>query len=744
MKDLHDLVFNHIRSGVVVIDPLHHEIVEINPAAAEMIGLPRGEIIGKVCHKFICPALSGKCPITDLGQEVDDSERVLINGKGDRIPILKSVIPVKLNDRELLIENFIDIRELKSAEERFHLFLDYTYNWEYFMDRDGNIPYSSPSSLRVTGYSMDEILKNPELVTGMILPEDQPLFNQHRNQSPDPAVLHDVECRIQTKKGHKRWIRHFCQPVFNAEGEYLGLRASNIDIDKRKHAEIRLQKSEALLRSVYETAGVGMVLLDPLGNFLKVNPSFCRMLGYTEEELLSGDHSITHPDDVQQSEEVLQQLREGAITTNVMEKRYLKKDGTVIQVMHHVSIIHDLLGFQYLFVVQAHDITALKEATRKAEESDELKTSFLHNLSHEIRTPANAIQGFSELLKQPDLTLEEKEEFIAIIHQSVRQLIDILNDTVEISKLETNQVSIVNASFDLNRLMQQIYRDCSNKYAHAVSQLEDFYLELPSGISTTLHTDELRVGQILMCLLSNAFKFTTSGRVSFGYLTFPDQIHFFVKDTGIGISPEKQSVIFEKFRQGETSTTRIYGGLGIGLTIARGLTQAIGGKIWLNSAEGEGSTFYFSVPITTEGRDLSERADTRPKASSKFDFTGKTILIAEDIDANFDYLKIALFRTHATVFRAVSGVEAIRMCRENPSVDLVMMDIQMPEMNGYDATRGIKAFRPDLPVVAQTAYSIDFNQEDAFAAGCDAYLTKPIGLQELFQTLERFLLPVKK
>ncbi len=570
----------------------------------------------------------------------------------------------------------------------------------------------------------------------MVFRDDREVFEEHRTNKPVPGAIHDIECRIISKAGTKRWIRHFCQPVFTASGKFLGIRASNIDIDKRKNAEIRLQKSEALLRSVYETAGVGMALLDPNANFLKVNPSFCEMVGYSEEELLTGGITVTHPDDLQESEVLLQQLREGQLQKHVMEKRYLRKDGRTIQIQHHASIIHDILGFPYLFVIQAHDVTALKEATRKAEESDLLKTSFLHNLSHEIRTPANAIQGFSELLKQPDLTIAEKEEFIGILHQSVRHLIDILNDTVEISKLETNQVSISNAPVDLNRLMRNVYHECRQKYTHAIGQLDDFLLELQPGLDVHLVADELRIGQILTCLLSNAFKFTSSGKVTFGYMVDqPGQVTFFVKDTGIGIPPDKQSVIFEKFRQGENTTTRIYGGLGIGLTIAQGLVKVMDGKIWLTSAEGKGSTFYFSIPMAPKTKDHAAPVIRKPKPKIG-NYEGKTILVAEDIDANFDFLRIALLRTNATILRARSGAEAIRICRGNPSVDLVLMDIQMPEMNGYEATREIKKFRPDLPVVAQTAYSLDFNKDEAFLSGCDAYLSKPIGLQELFSTIE--------
>ena len=741
MNRLHELVFSNIRSSVVVIDADNHCIIDLNPAAARLIGLPPEEIIGRECHQFICPASKGKCPITDLGQIVDDSEKLLITANGQTIPIQKSVIPVTVEGKNLLIENFLDIRSLKESEQRFSHFLDYTYNWEYFLDAAGKIQYSSPSSERITGYLPGDFIRDPDLITNLVAEEDREMFQHHLEDYEKNPVLHDLEYRIITRSGKLRWIRHFCQPVFGPEGRFLGIRASNIDIDKRKQAEISLTKNETLLRSVYETAGVGMALLDPLGNFFKVNPSFCSMLGFTEEELLSGKFTIVHPEDRKASEIILQQLREGTVPNNVMEKRYICKDGRDIHVLHHASIIFDIFGFPYLFVIQAQDITALKEATRKAEESDLLKTSFLHNLSHEIRTPANAIQGFAELLKQPDLTMTEKEEYIGIIHQSVAQLMDILNDTVEISKLEINQVSLVYSVIDLNQLMDKVYQECRFKFASAVANLKNFSLELPPSSPRSFISDELRIKQILMCLLSNAFKFTRAGSVTMGYLVSRNIVQFFVRDTGIGIEPDKHSAIFEKFRQGEHTTTRIYGGLGLGLTIAKGLTEALGGKIRFNSIPGDGSTFFFSVPSLPDFSTSGGKLHALPSMQTQHDLSGKTILIAEDIDANFDYLKIALLRSQATVIRARNGLEAIVICRENPSIDLILMDVQMPEMNGYEATIEIRKFRPDLPVIAQTAYSIDFNKEEAFTAGCCDYLVKPISLQDLFTALESWISP---
>ncbi len=511
-----------------------------------------------------------------------------------------------------------------------------------------------------------------------------------------------------------------------------------IDITEHKEAENSLKHHEELLKAVYENASVGMALLDMNGNFYQVNQALCEMLQYTEEELLSRAYVVTHPDDIERSNYILAQLKAGKIQKNIMEKRYVRKDGSVIYALHNVSLIHDAHGEPYLFIVQAQDITHLKEALQKAIEADHLKTTFLQNLSHEVRTPANAVFGFYDLMKDPGLSEDEREEYVNLIRNGIEQFIFILNNIVDISKIETHQLTVSKEIIDLKVLVSEVYNSYSAKQPEGARQGIEFRLfTTESSDSVYVEGDAMRLKQSLSLLLDNAFKFTKFGAITLGYHVIPEkEVILFVKDSGIGIPKEKQEYILDKFRQGDESNTRQYGGLGLGLTLAREFINLQGGRLWLHSEPGKGTSVYCSLPYKEKEM---RREDTHftPPAVEVIDLNGTSILVAEDTDSNFTVLERWLKRANAKVIRARNGLEAIEICHNNENIDLVLMDLQMPIVNGYDATRDILGFRPGLPIIAQTAYSLDFDERKAFEVGCVAYLPKPLDINNLFVLIKK-------
>lgn len=503
---------------------------------------------------------------------------------------------------------------------------------------------------------------------------------------------------------------------------------------------IELKHHEELLQAVYDNASVGMAILDMNGNFFQVNRALCEMLHYTEEELLSRRYSVTHPEDLERSEFVLAQLKEGKIQKNIMEKRYVRKDGLVIYVLHNVSLIRDKNGDPYLYIIQAQDITHLKNTLKRAVEADNLKTTFLQNLSHEVRTPANAIFGFYELLKDPDCSYEEKLAYINMIQNGVEQFIFILNNIIDISKVETHQLALKKTSVNIRELLQDVFKTWSEKFNPENNPgIEFTFFMIESALPVHVECDHMRLKQAIGFLLDNAFKFTKFGRITLGCHVLPEkEVILFVKDTGIGIPKDKQEYIFHKFRQGDESATRQYGGLGLGLTLAREFMTLQGGKLWLQSAVDQGTSVYCSLPY--KGKNMvTEQSRIVTPPITVIDLSGKTILIAEDTDNNFTVLDIWLKKTGATVIRAHNGLEAIEVCHHNKNIDLILMDLQMPIVNGYSATREILAFRPGLPVIAQTAYSMDFDERIAFDAGCVAYLIKPLDISILFETIKEHI-----
>ncbi len=381
----------------------------------------------------------------------------------------------------------------------------------------------------------------------------------------------------------------------------------------------------------------------------------------------------------------------------------------------------------------------LEKAKRQAEESNSLKSAFISNLSHEIRTPMNGIIGFASLLSNEELSFDEKRNFIQIIINSSKQLLRIIDDILEIAKLEAKQIIVHEEEVSINDLMFELYND------FAISAKE---IEVPLYIKRTLsdeesiiYSDRKRLIKILGNLLENALKFTRFGHIVFGYTFKGDELEFYIKDTGVGIKTEARDLIFERFAQAENKLSRTTSGLGLGLSIAKENTELLGGNIRFESKEGEGSTFFVSIPYnpaTGAGKSIL-------KSGEKFD-NKPTILIVEDEEVNLFYLQTLLNRMNGgiRVLHASNGKEVVELCTTNTFIDLVLMDIKLPVLNGIDATLKIKEMHPDLPVVVQSAYTSSSDIEKAFLAGVNQYITKPVRREDLQRVLDTYLYAVSE
>ncbi len=378
---------------------------------------------------------------------------------------------------------------------------------------------------------------------------------------------------------------------------------------------------------------------------------------------------------------------------------------------------------------------ALHVAKEKAEESDSLKTAFLQNMSHEIRTPMNAIVGFGGLLDNADLSPEKQKWYLSIILNSTNQLLTVVNDILTISSIETNQEGISIKPICINTLIANLFttfqKQAESKQItlHTKTQLTDLQSEIES--------DQNKLERILTNLLTNALKFTHAGSIEFGYSITnqnhnESEIEFFVKDSGIGISADSLDKIFEHFRQADMTISRRYGGTGLGLSISKGFVELLGGKIWVKSAPEKGSTFYFSIPYNPIHKVKVEDDKSKPYKATP------TVLIAEDEDYNYLYIKELLSNMNLNVLRAFNGKEAVDICRSNPDIGLILMDIKMPIMDGHTAAMQIKVFRPNLPIWAQTAYALQ-HEHDRYIKTFDDYIIKPINQNELNQKLLKYI-----
>ena len=375
----------------------------------------------------------------------------------------------------------------------------------------------------------------------------------------------------------------------------------------------------------------------------------------------------------------------------------------------------------------------LNIAKEKAEATDRLKSSFINNISHEIRTPLNGILGFGQILTDPEIETEEKEEYLSMMNQSSERLINTVTNFMDISLLTSGNQTVFKKEIALNGIINEAI----SKFRITANEKNITLAFNPPAQVTEIKllSDRELLTKIICQLIDNAVKFTKQGTVNVDYNINGETLLFTVKDTGIGIAAENIPRIFDSFMQENINNTRAYEGSGLGLPIAKGFIELLGGNIVVESEKGKGSKFSFSLPcVMNPVGKIQENETTKPKAATR----KQTILIAEDDEINFFYINIVLKNDLIEVLHAVNGRVAVEICKENPGIDLVIMDLKMPEMDGFEATRLIKHFNANLPVIAITAYSSNEDKNMALYAGCDDFITKPFKKEFLISKLEQF------
>lgn len=378
----------------------------------------------------------------------------------------------------------------------------------------------------------------------------------------------------------------------------------------------------------------------------------------------------------------------------------------------------------------------LQKAKIKAEESDKLKSAFLANMSHEIRTPMNGIMGFTELLKAENISSEEHKNYLEIIEKSGIRLLSIINDIVDISKIEAGQMKVSHSTTNVDHQMQYIYT-----FFKPEAQEKGIQLILKKSSvddQTIISTDCEKLYAILINLVKNAIKYTVKGTIEFGYEVKGDYIEFFVKDTGIGISKNRQKAIFERFIQADFNDKMARQGAGLGLSIAKAYVELLGGKIWVESEPDKGSTFYFTLPDTIQSEENDITQNVIPIHQEPCEIKNLKILVTEDDNISRMLILKVLEQFGSEILIAQTGLEAVEICRNNPDLDLILMDIQMPLMNGHEATKEIRKFNTEVIILAQTAFALEGDKAKTLEAGCNGYISKPIKKEELANLLQHY------
>lgn len=514
------------------------------------------------------------------------------------------------------------------------------------------------------------------------------------------------------------------------------------DVSEKKKHEHRIR---LLSRSV-DQSPVAIIITDKEGIIEYVNPAFTEISGYSYDEAIGQNPRILKSGETTNEiyNELWTALRSGKTWLGELQNK--KASGSFYWVNIAISPIYEN-NVLTNFVAVSEDITEKRKviedlviAKEKAQESDRLKSAFLANMSHEIRTPMNGILGFAALLKEQELSGEEQQKYIQIIEKSGARMLNIINDIVSISKIESGIIDTHISETNINNQLQFVYD--SLKIDADYKKLKLSYSCALLGKEAVVKTDKDKFIGVLSNLVKNAIKFTDIGTITFGYVVKENEIEFYVKDTGIGISKKRQDAIFERFIQADIVDKMARQGAGLGLAISKAYVEILGGKIWVESEESQGSTFFFTIPYHLFAKSKinvqPEAVVTPPTKLTKWDVSDLKVLVVEDDEASELLISIEMDEFSREIIKVTSGNEAVEVCRNNPDIDLVIMDIQLPGMNGYEATQKIREFNKEVIIIAQTAFALVGDREKALAVGCNNYISKPIRHDKLISLIQTY------
>ena len=636
------------------------------------------------------------------------------------------------NDKDEVVRyigTVIDITERKLAEselKKLSAAVEQSPASVVIADALGHVEYVNDRFTQLTGYTAEEIIgKTPSILESDLTPQ---AVYDHLWETVLAGQVWKGELYNKKKNGEPYWEFVVISSILDNNGQVINLLSVAEDITDQKQTENALVESEERFRLLFEGHSAIMMLLDPTtGNIIDANRAATDFYGWSHEELCEMRIQEINTLSSKEIDVILDKWNTSDKLNFLFTHR--KADGSVSDVEAFGCKIA-IRGKAVIYLI-IHDITERKQA---AEESDRLKAAFLANISHEIRTPMNGILGFSELLKDPQLTGEEQAEYIDLIHQSGQRMLNLINDIMDISKIDAREVKLLVSETSINQLLNNLLA-----FSKLEANIRGLRLSCTTGLpdsESIIETDSTKLTQILTNLIQNALKFTSKGGIDIGYTRKGNLLEFYVIDSGIGIPADKKEKIFERFHQADNSLTRNYEGSGLGLSISKAFVELLGGTIRVESVEGAGSTFAFTLPYTPV---ITAEASSAAIPDSAEEAPGICILIAEDDDVSTLLLKRNLKGENITTLCAENGWEAVELVQHHREINLVLMDIKMPIMNGFEATKLIKQQRPELPVIAQSAFTSKEEREKAKDAGCDNFITKPIKKSELLEMMQALL-----
>ncbi len=748
-EDKYKLLADSISDVIVQMDG-SRKLIYISPSLRKITGWSADEWIGKnilslVHQDDIMTIKQGqseslkknepftvewrcKCKNGDY-KWVESVSSYFTDSKGEVYKIISAIrdISKRKADEKLLSKNI----SLTAQMEKIALI----GAWE--LDLHSRIIYGTAAIYDIFEITDDYEITEANLLEFFVPPYFQEVKN-NLTQCIEENTQVEVEALCVTGKGDEKWVSLIGRPLLE-KGVPVKISGTMQDITTKKTMELELSESRKVYKSLNEQLPVGVYRANRNRSITFANKALARVLGHDKPEKLNG---LKFPDAFLLKEIDVEIPFLSTNETFESEFKLVKSNGEKIWVRQITRLIN-FRGTEYIDGV-VEDITKMKQAQfelikakEKAEESDMLKSAFLANMSHEIRTPMNGIIGFAELIQLPNIKEDKKKQYTSIIKDRSIDLLQIIDEILDISKIESGQVERLDNVFSLNELINEVHLH----YAERLDIIGKSHIALSFKTGMTdaqdyILSDDSKIRQILFNLIDNALKFTDEGEVEFGYYIEMNRLLFYVRDTGIGIPLSKKEIIFKPFRQSDESSTRKYGGTGLGLSISKGLIEVLGGKIWFETKQNSGSTFHFNLPYFPASKPI----DFIDKTSGKqnYNWQGKKILIVEDDPTSINYIHEVLAPTGADIYKAVNGKEAMNVC-DTMQPELILMDIQLPEMNGYDATERIKRLYPNIKVIAQTAYAMEEDRHKALQAGCVDYITKPLKRNALLTMLSQHI-----
>jgi PAS domain S-box-containing protein len=632
---------------------------------------------------------------------------------------------------------------LKQSELRFQQISEHSGEWIWEVDKTGLYTYSSPLVKKMLGFEPWEVIGKKHFYDFFMLQEREEMKKAALNVFARKESFENFINSNIHKDGREVILSTSAIPMLDSDGSLIGYRGVDTDITERKKAEEAVNQERRMLRTLIDNLPDPIYVQDKecrkvIANKADVENIGCaneaEVLGKTDIELFPGkigERGYKDDKKIIITGKPIFDLEEEFINANG-KHRWLQT--TKIPLYDKDGNITGLVGIGHDITERKHIVEELIMAKEKAEESDKLKTAFLHNISHEIRTPMNAIVGFSALLGEPDIDENTRKSYIEVIMQSSNHLLSIITDIVDISNIEANLIKTYKNEMSVNTSVKSL---CNQYMPKAVEK--NINMAYENGLSESdalILTDRTKFNQILSNLISNAVKFTEKGNVKISYRLIDNFLEFSVSDSGIGISQEHHSRIFDRFYQVQNAMEKLYEGTGLGLAISKAYVEHLGGKIWLTSEPGKGTTFFFTIPY--EKQVSVNMPPLEMKAADTFVFpVKKVILVAEDVESNFKLIRYFLSGSNAEVLHAYNGKEAVEKCFSAGNIDLILMDIKMPVMDGYTAVKLIREKNAEVPIIAQTAYADD--REKAMECGCSGFISKPFDKKSLFKVLSEFI-----